>query len=126
MILTIEMGDTSGDGHCISDAYNIETNTDRGSILRAISKAKEEFPFLRSLCSDYEDRNIRTKDYLTLKTAGIDVLKYGFYPDEKVQYLGEEGYFRMYMALIAKYIPSFTYKVIEGEIIDLGGYGLFS
>lgn len=124
-IISLVMGDRSGDGHGKTDTVIIKSNLSKKDLEKAYKKAIKIIGFdLAEVASEYEDNYISEKLYLKLKKAGFTE-DYGESEDEKYQ-IFSEAYADIYLFFIKIGEPKFEYEIVDSSnSINIGGYGLF-
>lgn len=130
---TIEMvtGDWSADGHSRTDTITIKSNLSSDNIKKAYDKGCGVigFDLINTYCEDYEDSQLPENVYQTLKKSGFK--KWDGSYEEPTE--DEEGkYFVSYCEWPLLYLhiaklgnKKLKYKVVEGNTLHIGGYGLF-
>jgi len=138
------LGDWSGDGHNITEAYTVECDLTLDEAREAYFLAKEKLPDLDpgSFCKDYEDCVLPEKVFNKLKELGCALggwevydADYGLEPEylaEIIVWFLNQGNPKLNARLVDESIPSFhfcgTNKIGDqrNAHIPSFGYGLFS
>lgn len=132
-VINLTIGDWSRDGHNQIETITIETNCTVEQINEISSKVKDVFGFtLDEYCEEYEDNRIPMEIWNKLVAMGFpaDGLEYGSPsdleddPDGVYLYSGSE-YADIWLFMIQRCEPMFTYKIVNNANINIGGYGLF-
>lgn len=133
-IISLVMGDWSGDGHSKTDTVVIKSNLTVPEITKAYKKASKKlgFDLIKEVAADYQDNNL-SKDNMQA------LIKNGFSgeleDDEEEDNGGKGGYFLwtdsfldIYLFIVKLGDPNFEYAILQGELnpsINIGGYGLY-
>lgn len=150
-IVTLEMGDPSGDGHQITHTIVIETNLTKGELIQAYAKGERQlgFEFAGLVANNYEDNVLPHPYFLKFKELGFDqglleeiesdeknvdsqspvIGDYGQIDEDTHGYaLYQDTYVDLWLGIAKLGNPEFTYTIKEDADvhISIGGYGLFS
>lgn len=134
-IISVEIGDTSRDGHGLFDPYILECNYSAEDIKQAYYKATDllGFDFIKECCHDYQDyiispkytsilvdKGIINKEDLIEETEGRWV-KGGYEVQETQEFL------YIYLDIVKLVLTDLDYNNFNSEYLDLdnAGYGLF-
>lgn len=123
------LGDWSGDGHNQSITILIESNLNRDEIYKAYEKTAEELDFdlIQEVAFEYEDNIVTTEQALIINSLGIQLDGKYLIDLESTEPIDiwKDDFVNIFLAMVKRGNPSFEYKRIEGETIEIGGYGLF-
>lgn len=124
----IELGDPSGDGHCISENKLFKTNYNQSHLVQAYRVSVAKFGVdLHDVCSNYQDSRIKKDLYDKLLSGGFPINEYFSIEDD--YYINDASNFgNMIMEFIKVSLPDLTYETISMEVPSIGsfGYGLYS
>lgn len=124
MILKIELGDSSNDGHGRSEIIYFESNLTNAEITKAYKKSLKTTSIdFDSLFGDYEESDI--PEDIRIKLIEFNIID----KDEDNCYDTESA-----VDLLLKFVklsrPDFVYKLTEDKVqcinVGFSGYGLFS
>ena len=124
----IELGDPSGDGHCISQTKLFKTNYDKSHLVQAYRVSVAKFGVdLRKVCSDYQKSEIEKDTYDKLLVGGFPINEY-FAVDDNYNIIDADDFSIMVMEFIKVSLPDLTYEIISMDVPSIGsfGYGLYS
>ena len=146
-IVSLILGDPSGDGHDKRDVINISSNLNKKEMLSAYETAskKLKFDLINEVCDEYEDNllsknhlDILIKNGLKIEDLGI-TKKYKYEYDEAVEAFDDEDsdglnlwnntYTHLFLFIVKLGNKDFEFKILDGELnptINIGGYGLFT
>ncbi len=137
-IITLSVGDWSGDGHGKSDSIVIRSNLDKKAIEKSYRKATKElgFDFCKDVCAEWEDNNLPKEmlDALVergLKTVKMDIdfdIERSKKDNEWEVHLWVNDYANIYLFIVALGNKEFQYIPLDGDInptIHIGGYGIY-
>lgn len=125
MLITLTVGDWSGDGHEKTEKYTCEFNLPIDKIEKAYKKGckKLGFDLRRDVAADYEDRNISKDLYDKLVEAG-----YSNELDSDIDSLTADDFVLMWVFIAKLGNPELKCSFCPTESlsnINVGGYGLF-
>ena len=143
-MISLVLGDESGDGHQKTENFNILSNLDKNDLLKAYKAATEKlgFNFIDEICEEYENRlcpkenlDILIKHGLKIDDLGLTV-KYdlkeatdAFENDDSNGYsFWTESYVNVFLFIVKLGNKDFQIKILKGDLnptINIGGYGLF-
>jgi hypothetical protein len=88
MIIRIQIGDWSGDGHGKCDDFFFDSNLSQEEVREAYFAAKKKYPKLspESFCSDYEDSTVPESLVENAKVAGFEIFPEDFGTEEMAEY----------------------------------------
>lgn len=124
----IELGDPSGDGHCISENKYFKTNYDKSHLVQAYRVSVSKFGVdLHDVCSNYQDSRIKKELYDKLLSGGFPINEY-FAVDDNYNIIDADDFSIMVMEFIKVSLPDLTYEIISMDVPSIGsfGYGLYS
>jgi hypothetical protein len=140
-MLSIEVGDWSGDGHGMTETLLINVNRTNAEIMAAYKEASTacrvtvlgdtQRKGMIKLFREYEDNKIPTEAVYRLRELGIvfeDILDDPT-EDEKgcIYCFQAEDVARLFLEMVRTKLPGFTYDFVEYPTLVNGlGYGLFS
>lgn len=132
-IISLVVGDWSGDGHDKKDTINIRSNLDKKAMEKAYKAGTKKvgFDLCADVCSDYEDRNLDSEKWEKLKELG--------YQDEELEdeadkynngdiSLWVDSFTDIYLFIVKLGNEKFEFEYLaakEDPTIKIGGYGLF-
>lgn len=132
MLITLVVGDWSGDGHSQTDKTVIESNLNSQEIGLAYNKAAKliGFDFIEQVASDYQDNRLLKIDAEKIqKYIKLDNLETPYDEDEDeddgTYYIDQDTYISIYLNYVKLGNPDFEFKIINIDEIEIGGYGLF-
>jgi hypothetical protein len=134
-IISLVVGDWSGDGHDKKDIINIESNFDKKAIDLAYKLGTEKlgFDFCNHIAEEYEDNKLPNEEWKKLKEAGYQDDN-GLEEDAKKYNDGEisldiSSFADIYLFIVKLGNEKFKFEYLEGNKnpqINIGGYGLFT
>lgn len=130
--ITFVIGDWSKDGHNQTETVTIKSNLTLKEIALAykIATKKLGFDFTKLAASDYEDNSLDKEYGDILIKNGIDVSDLELDKDingDEYYLLDFDSYLDTYLSIIKLGNSKFEYEVTsELNILNIGGYGLFS
>lgn len=134
-IISLVLGDWSGDGHSKTDIVNISSNLSKKEIEKAYSLGTKKigFDLINDVCADYEDNNLSAEHWEILKKFGYKEDNIPGDPvDEKDDHAGilvwSDGFVDLYLFIVKLGNDTFQGKILEEKdnpTIRIGGYGLF-
>ena len=137
-IISLVIGDWSGDGHSQSNTIVIKSNLDKKAIEKAYKKGTKKlgFDFIKDIAADYADQNLSKErlDVLLkhgLKTKDLDLdfdLKRKEYEEGPGVNIWHDDYVEIYLFIVKLGNEEFKYELLEGDVnptIHIGGYGLY-
>ncbi len=135
-IVSLLLGDISGDGHNQRDTTVIFSNLTANEIKNAYSKGEKllGFKFVSQVCSEYEDNSIPTELINKLVKFGFPLETYLSNGDlsndgddkDPEYFIWIQGYTEIYLFIVKIGNPNFEWKYTENDsCIDIGGYGLY-
>lgn len=126
-IICLCVGDTSGDGHCITDNIIILSNLNRDSIMNAYSNGTSlvGFDFSQSVCVNGEDDILELDDAERLMAQGIDIGMLEFEDEYYVFVDGCSSFVNIWLQIVKLGNPDFEHEIVQLPTADIGGYGLF-
>jgi hypothetical protein len=125
MLVQLLCGDWSGDGHNMTAHMLIESNLDQAGIESCYTEGSIQvgFDLVNNVARNCEDNHISEEHESRLKDYGIEVAyEDEYYRDEHS--LTPESFTKLYLE-IARLGGDFQYTIIEPQVINIGGYGLF-
>ncbi len=138
-VITVIMGDHSGDGHGQTHQLVIRCNLSSTKLMNsyrnAVTAKKVPFDVMREVCSKYEQSYITVEQLKQLRDAG---LKYAIEDEEarvedgKIQLEdSEEEYFPLFFAVLEQLVfggdkDKFRWEKVQTERMVIGAYGMFS
>jgi hypothetical protein len=118
MIITLEIGDWSRDGHNQSEKIAFDSNLSVNEIKDAYKRGVDSIGFdLEDCCAEYESRTLSDNRMELLEEAGF------VFESEEIL---PQVFADMYIFFCRTGNPSIEIKPIELANITIGGYGLFS
>lgn len=119
MLINLVVGDWSGDGHEKTENILVLSNKSSKEIEKAYQDGTEilGFDFSEECCSDYEDYEIKEKYIKILKNENIKV-------DDN--FMDIESFASIYIQICKLGDPELKIDIQDIDIVDIGGYGLFS
>lgn len=121
MILNLVIGDWGGDGHNIRENYNIDSNLSVEDFWTAYKKGTQilGFDFIQEIAVEYDDNSISEEYQEILKEKLPTKIK-----------ICESIYSKDYITVVLDIVKLgnsiFKYKIIDGQEVNIGGYGLMS
>jgi len=130
-IVDLIVGDWSSDGHGRTEKISIKSNLNKSQIQDAYKKGVEISGVnLEQVCCEYEGTKVPREIYEKLTTAGMyndDVFENEIDEDgDGDLYINAQDFAFIYLFLVELGNPTFRYKIIQPEKINIGGYGLLS
>ena len=124
-IITLTVGDLSGDGHDRRETRSIETTFSVKKIEAAYAKGMKKLGFnpSKDLASKYEDNKVPSKYSKLLQKAGFPM---GDDPDSDDWSLYTDDFVALFLWTVELGDPSFSYTETRSNELYIGGYGLFS
>lgn len=132
-IITLVVGDPSGDGHRETDTFTIKTNLSKQELTKAYEKGSKllGFDFKEHICCEYEDSilpeeelNILLGKDLILKDI-VDDYFLQKYKNSGILNLDSDSYTNIFLFIVKLGNSEFEYTYEKLPTIDIGGYGLF-
>lgn len=130
-IISLIIGDRSGDGHGKHEKIVIVSNLSNKEIEAAYKKGVKKIGFdLLEECSDFEDNTISFDKIEKMNKLGFDYkLEYvddDYGEDDKFAHVYSEEWKQMYLFFVKAGNPDFNFVEIDpSSDIHIGGYGLF-
>lgn len=140
-IIEIILGDTSGDGHCMTDKFVIESGFSVKEIEDAYQNAVKilGFDFINVCCEEYEDDTLDVESQKALlKIPEIRQMIQEDWGIEDLEAVDKDGNYKVFsdfstssytdifLSLVKCGNPQFSYtKENSPKTIKIGGYGLF-
>ena len=121
-VIALSYGDTSCDGHGMSDTDYYESSHTTTQIHKAMLKAQKALNFnWDCVCQEYGDCSLPEGYYDIFKSV-VDVDKY---IEDDGNYV--HNFTGLYLALAKTQLPDLVtrYTPITTDSLDIGGYGLF-
>jgi len=142
IMMTLVLGDWSGDGHGQMDKINILSNLDKKEVLKSYKKGSKilGFNFIDDVCADYEDTFLPKKHLESLIEQGFKFANLSSYDKKNLKECLEEDcdgngfsiwidhYTDIFLFVVKLGNKDFEYEVLKEELcptINIGGYGLF-
>jgi hypothetical protein len=118
-IITLVMGDESGDGHGQTATLLLLSNLTSKQIEAAYKKGAKKLGIdvKANVASEYEDRIICAHDLKKFTDAGM------VWTDDAT-FLWTDSFPKLYLFTVKVGNPAFEYKEVKGGKISIGGYGL--
>jgi hypothetical protein len=127
-VITLVVGDWSHDGHEKTDKYVIKTNLTKDEVQKAFKKAVKLTGFDFTCFDDYGENRISKKDVILLGQHGIDkddCFEGGDFDLDDEFSLYPELYVNLWLKFTKLGNPNFEWSMVEGEDVQIGGYGLY-
>lgn len=133
-IISFTTGDWSDDGHGKTSTKMFLSNITSSMAAQALKTAIEDlnlpsFGDILSLCSEYEDRNIPEEYHQILGVIpnpnDFDSIIVEAWEGKVEELEKPNNWFYINIRLIQHTLPHATFEPIEGNNINIGGYGLF-
>lgn len=125
-LISLELGDTGGDGHDKSSSIYIKSNVERTELARMIRSKEVRSVFdTNEECSEYEESSLSY--HCTKKLRELDLLNDDTEcADEDRLPVWRDDYVNILLSVVQHFYPEFEYEEIRLREIDIGGYGLFN
>lgn len=129
------MGDPSGDGHGQTETINIKSSLNKKEIEKAYKAGTKKlgFDFCKDVCAEYEDSELDSEKWETLKKLGYqdqdlenEVNEAKKYNNGDI-YLWTDSFSNIYLFIVKLGNDNFKFEHLtekENPTIDIGGYGL--
>lgn len=123
-IIELVVGDPDKDGHNISEVTCIKSNLSKLDVINAYESGSEllGFNFTQKYCIDYDDRSVPTEILDKLISKGFDIDSIDG-PYDDVYHVYGEDFTKIYLFICQIGNPDFRYEIVQGQKIDIGGYG---
>jgi len=124
-IISLEVGDGSGDGHSMTQVVVIESNLSHKNLQEAYEKGSKiiGFDLKKKVACEYEDRVI-SEEYLEILASHNIQVKWQDEYDEKERELWSNTWVYLWLDIAKLGNPSLEYKEMT-DTLTVGGYGLF-
>jgi len=141
IMMSLVLGDWSGDGHSISSQINILSNIDKEILLSAYVKGVEilGFDLINNVCSDFENNSLSSANLKALTKHGFKFTELSSYEEKDLEVclkkdsdedfrLSPSQYSEIFLFIVKLGNKNFQYEILTQKscpTIDIGGYGLF-
>ncbi len=138
LIISLVIGDWSGDGHDKRETINIKSSLDKKAMEKAYKKGAKKlgFDFCKDVCAEYEDNKIPSEKLDALVKLGLETkgmgLEYDLKRMKKDKDVGiglwHDDFVEIYLFLIKLGNEEFTFEYLDVDTnptINIGGYGMF-
>jgi hypothetical protein len=121
MYLQLVIGDTSYDGHNITDSLIIDSNISERELMKAYYLGSEKlgFDLIGQVATDYQNCNIS-------KIFCQELINHGY--NKKYlssNCLSQDKFYDLFLFIVKLGNTDFKYTVVKIPNINIGGYGLF-
>jgi len=127
--IILRLGDPSDDGHGKTCEFNYVFDKSKDDIFAAYKEGAKKigFDFINEVAVDYEDRIIAGKHLKKLKKEGFNLFNLENMEEKFSEgvSLTEKDFVSIFLFFVGVGDPSITYKKLDCEVLDIGGYGLF-
>lgn len=127
--IILRLGDPSEDGHGKTCEFNYVFNKSKDEIFSAYKEGAKKigFDLINEVAVEYEDRIIAEKHLKKLKKKGFNLVNL-----ENIEEnfsggisLSDKDFVRIFLFFVEVGDPLITYKKLDCDVLDIGGYGLF-
>lgn len=133
MLIKLNAGDPSHDGHGLTESFVIESNLSLEHVREAykVGCGNLGFDFEKTIARNYEDSTVTIEQLAALRKIGWKESE-GDDPIDAdpvdLQYLQDDDYVTMWLAVVKAGNPTFQYSFVTDDSaeINIGGYGLYS
>lgn len=138
IIISLVVGDWSGDGHDKRETVNIKSNLDKKAMEKAYKKGTKKlgFDFCKDVCAEYEDNKLPPEKLDALVKLGLETKGMGLEydlkrikKDEGVEIgLWHDDFVEIYLFIVKLGDDEFTFEYLNADAnptINIGGYGMF-
>src|SRR5574338_1441101 len=133
-VITLILGDWSGDGHDKRETINIKSNLDKDAIMKAYEAGTQKlgFDFCAEVAEEYEDNKLSEEKWKKLLEMGYQDGS-GLEEEAKEYNDGEislwtDSFADIYLFIVKLGNEEFKFEYLTGAQnpqIKIGGYGLF-
>jgi hypothetical protein len=126
--INLVTGDWSGDGHSQTSTQMIRSNLTRKELEGAYKKGakKTGVDLTNGVAEDYEDSSFPHEDIEKLRDHGFKPEDYlDEYEEGMPGGLDSESFYKVWLFIATVGDPRFKYEEVQGESINVGGYGVF-
>jgi hypothetical protein len=120
-ILSLLMGDPSGDGHGQTGTLLLLSNLSAKEVEKAYKKGAKKLGIdvRKDVAAQFEDRTISASDLQKFKDAGMAW-------EGDADFLWTDSYAKLFLFTVKVGDPTFEYQEVKDATVEIGGYGLFS
>lgn len=136
MIIKIEVGDHSGDGHEKTYTMNIDSSLSVEDLklsfqegMKMLGQGGNYYSF--DFCSEYEDNQVPKEFVNSLIKVGIDPFDFLDFQESDSKVMNDsiytiscDNFIYLWLAVAKIGRPNFNYKVVNLSKLKIGGYGL--
>ncbi len=119
-IIKVVVGDWGGDGHAKTEDFYICSNLPKNEINQAYQEGVKiiGFDLTEDVAVDYDDYQISREYIEMIEKSGFESIDDDF--------IETDFYTKMWLHFVKVGNPDFNFNMINGQTIDIGGYGLLT